>query len=378
MAVSIRKGGDIRENLEAIFSELTFVPGKRVYVKPNLCGRLPILPGENTSIKVMDALIEALRARGCEVIIGHGALLGTRERHTPFVQTLRESGFAKYLTMPGVAVVDLDELERREVTVDGTTFHLPIAFLWDEVDTYINLAKIKTHMETGVSLSLKNQMGLPTPADRKMMHRTDLEQGIARLGRALAPDLNILEGYPAMEGNGPHHGSAKNLRLLAAGTDMVELDSLMAILLGYTPAEITHIMAAAQMGVGNPASPELARLNRKYYIPGFRKAETVFRFGRKFNAYPTYSCSLCISAMNEAGREFKRHPLRYWRVLVRAFFSRTAYSIVFGRADKLSVQDGSRILCIGSCAKTFAQRHGVECLDSCPPGIDETRRFIMQ
>jgi uncharacterized protein (DUF362 family) len=376
MAVSIRKGTSIKNNLEEVFRELSFFPGKRVYVKPNLCGRMPILPGENTSIEVLDALLEILLSMGCEVFIGHGALLGSGERQTSFAQTLRESGFDKYLNMPGVTVVNLDDLERSPVRMGGMTFHLPLRFLREEIDTYINLAKIKTHMETVVSFSLKNQMGLPAPEDRRLMHKNNLEHGIALLGLACRPDMNILEGYPAMEGNGPHHGTPNNLQLLAAGTDMVELDSLVARLLGYEGEAIGHISHAAELGVGAiPCRKEIER-NKEHSVADFRKAKSVHRFGRNYFAYPTFSCSLCISAVDRAGREIKKHPLRYWRFLLRAFLARQKRFIVFGKAGRLPVETGSTILCVGSCARKFADLHGAECLDTCPPHFEETLRFL--
>ena len=282
MSVSIRKGADIRKNLEEVFAELSFVPGKRVYIKPNLCGRSPVMPGENTSTAVMDALIDMFVSRGCSVTIGHGALLGTRGRQTSFEQTLRESGFTRYLSRPGVQVVNLDLLERTRVDIDGSVFHLPLRFLKEELDSYINLAKIKSHMETGVSLSLKNQMGLPAPEDRRLMHKTGLDLAIARLGLACRPDLSILEGYPAMEGNGPHHGSPRNMALIAAGTDLVELDSLVAGLLGYRADEISHVSQAARIAVGSKASPALQSRFENYAVPDFKRANAVFRFGRNY------------------------------------------------------------------------------------------------
>jgi hypothetical protein len=53
-------------NIKRIFTELNFYPGQTIFVKPNLCGRVPILAGENTSLKVMDALIDVLSDFGCK------------------------------------------------------------------------------------------------------------------------------------------------------------------------------------------------------------------------------------------------------------------------------------------------------------------------
>jgi hypothetical protein len=179
-----------------------------------------------------------------------------------------------------------------------------------------------------------------------------------------------------MEGNGPHHGSAKNLRLLAAGTDMVELDSLVANLLGFDARTIDHIAHAAEMGAGRLASTETVNRFPGFSVPGFRKAGSVFRFGRNFFAYPTFSCSLCISAVDQVGKEVRRHPFRYWRFIAKAFLSRKRHAVVFGRADSLSIERETELLCVGSCARRFAALHGASCLDMCPPGFEETRSFL--
>lgn len=221
MSVAIRKDSNIKKALLEIFKELNFIPGRRVYIKPNLSGREPIIPGENTSVEVTDALIEVLQeAFNSEVIIGHGALLGSYDEQVSFEQTLESSGFDKYKKTKGVKVINLDDLPREEIRIDEMIFHLPINFLKNEIDTYINLAKIKTHMEATISFCLKNQMGLASPMDRVMMHKTNLEKTIAKIALYCKPNISILEGFPAMEGNGPHHGTPRELNIIAAGTDI--------------------------------------------------------------------------------------------------------------------------------------------------------------
>ena len=377
MSVAIQKGREIKTNLKKIFDELAFKPGKRVYVKPNLSGRDPVLPGENTSVEIMDALIEILNEFDCEIIIGHGALLGSDDYVTSFSDTIKWAGFEKYMRMKKVRIINLDDLERTEIRIDEMTFHLPLDFLKNEIDTYINLAKIKTHMETIVSFSLKNQMGLPSPADRVMMHKTDLEMTIAKLALHCKPDINILEGFPAMEKNGPHHGEPVDLKYLVAGDDMVELDSFMCRLLKIDPKNVPHIQNATTLGVGRMVDENVIKKHREYIVDEFDPASKVYKFGRQLRAYPTYSCSRCINVVNLAGKEFKKHPLKYFKVIFAAFFSKKTISIVFGKADKLKNNPGQTYICIGNCAKTFAQKNGYELLDQCPPGVEEAREYII-
>jgi len=375
MAIAIRKSKNAVKAIRDVMSELDFNPGKTVYIKPNLSGRDPVLPGENTSVEIMDAFIKVLRARGCEIIIGHGELLGSDDHYTSFDQSLKDAGFDKYKNLEGVKLINLDDLNRTEVKGEEMALHLPLEFL-KEIDTYINLAKIKTHMETTVSFSLKNQMGLAAKMDRVMMHKTDLEKMIARLGLCCRPHLNILEGFPAMENNGPHHGTRRDLDLIIAGTDMVEIDSFTAEILGYDSKAIKHLKYAAALGAGKYFDTSQLDKYKEFFVQGFRKAKNIYQFGLRMFAYPTYSCSRCINAVNLAGREFKKHPLKYWRVIFKALFSRKKINIVFGRADEWKMPEEDIIICVGQCSAKFARAHKARYLDKCPPGIEETRNFI--
>lgn len=377
MAVVIRRGVDIRKNIEDIFAELYFKPGRRVYVKPNLSGRSPVIPGENTSVEVMDALIEVLHSFDSEVIIGHGALLGSFDQKKSFEETLSESGFDKYKNQQGAKVINLDDLERTTVKESEMDFHLPLKFLREEVDTYINLAKIKTHMETMVSFSLKNQMGLPASPDRVMMHKTDLEKTIAKIALYCKPDLAILEGYPAMENNGPHHGTPRDLQMVAGSRDMLELDSFVCEILGIDSGQVKHFKHAKELGIGQYFNTGEIGRHKDFLVNDYKQAKKVYKFGRRVYAYPTYACSRCIFAIDKAGKEFKKHPLKYWRFILKALFSRKPIYVIFGKADELSLDKEGEIICIGECAKNFAERYGVKCLDKCPPGVEETRNYLL-
>ena len=135
-------------NLKSLFLEtfqtLNFHPGKRVFIKPNLSAREPILPGENSSLEVAKALSAALLESGAEKItFGHGALLGSFDHQFTFERIIKSSGFGELDNGKNVFVQDLDLLPRQDVKIDEMTFHLPLDFINNENDTFINLAKIK-------------------------------------------------------------------------------------------------------------------------------------------------------------------------------------------------------------------------------------------
>ena len=152
---------------------------------------------------------------------------------------LKTNSLAKSFTNGFCTEIDLKQLEfesqlilfniRSPIVYDiicSIKFSIPK--ILKTVDAYINLVKIKTHMETTVTFSLKNQMGLVSIGDRINMHRTGLERLIAHLGKSIKPTFSIVDGIIAMEGNGPHHGQSRILDLIIAGNDMVELDSVVS------------------------------------------------------------------------------------------------------------------------------------------------------
>ncbi|OQB08351.1 MAG: hypothetical protein BWY18_00026 [Candidatus Cloacimonetes bacterium ADurb.Bin211] len=377
MAVFIRRSPNIQDSLVDIFKEMSFKPGKRVFIKPNLCGRVPIKPGENTSIHFMDALIEVLCAEGTQVTIGHGSLLGSDEHQTTFEETLSQSGFSKYCELPNVRVLNLDELDKQEVVLDGVTFHLPISYFENEVDTYVNLAKLKTHMETDVSLSLKNQMGLPIPVDRINMHRLGLSKYIALLGSVIKPDLCIIESDPAMENNGPHHGTPRQVDLIAVSNDMVEIDSLICWLIGLDPNQVDHIRIASEIGIGSLCDIGTREKYSQFAIKDFRLASKKIRFGRMIYAFPNYSCSRCINAVNNAGKVLKKYPVKYRRVLVQSIISRKPINIIFGSTSETGFNSKHTNILIGRCTRELASKLNTEYLDKCPPSQSDVVAYLI-
>ncbi len=379
MTLHIHKAGNYSLAITDLFNNLGFRPRGTVFIKPNLSGRHPVMPGENSSIAVMDALLGILLSYECKVTIGHGELLGSPDNHIPFIETLRSSGFDRYLSRQDVTVVNLDEYPRSVVASDEMVFHLPSALLDGSFDTYINLAKIKSHMQSIVSLSLKNQMGLPAALDRALMHKTGLERCIARLATIIKPHISILEGCPAMEGDGPHHGTPRDLSLLAAGTDMVELDSCVATLVGFKTSNIPHLCYAAEYGAGRFVDNETLASYERFVVTDYLPASLFIGSGRTVRAWPTYACSRCNFVVERAGLEIKRYPFKYWRFILRTYFGRPL-NIIMGRADQASFYRNDtqkdQSICIGSCTRPFAQKHGYNCLDKCPPTIDETLDYF--
>lgn len=136
--------------------------------------------------------------------------------------------------------------------------------LFQEEIFFVSLAKVKTHRITVFSGILKNQFGC-LPAISKAQYHTDLDRVLADINALIRPSLCILDACPAMEGDGPLHGRDRDLNLIAASDNPVELDAYMLKLTGldrYKPKFIATCRQALQdhytMGPPTLVHPELA------------------------------------------------------------------------------------------------------------------------
>ncbi len=128
-----------------------------------------------------------------------------------------------------------------------------------ESDVFINVPILKSHGGTGLTISMKNLMGVVW--DRKYWHRNDLHQCIADYATFRKPDLNIVDAYSVMKKNGPRGVSEADVVTLKSqiiSTDMVAADAAAAKIFGKTPAEIDYIRIADEMNVG---TMDLSKLN---------------------------------------------------------------------------------------------------------------------
>ena len=132
-------------------------------------------------------------------------------------------------------------------------------------DVLINLAAAKAHTQTGVSLGLKNLMGIIK--DRQAFHTMfDLHQGIADLGRIIKPQLTLIDATRALLTNGPAGpGDTATPNKMVAGRAIASVDAYALTLAKFgqrqmTPADAMHIQHAGKAGLGEL---EIAKLKVK-------------------------------------------------------------------------------------------------------------------
>lgn len=222
-----------------------------VFLKPNIVVSIPYdqAPAELTDPTLVAALVRYFYERGAaKVMVGERPAWGG-----PFHDAYRVSGFGKVISENGGIMCDLDSEPEVWVPVEGhviTGIRLPRALV--DADLLVNVPKAKTHFLTGVTVGIKNLFGCIRYEDRKKYHREiDLASVLADLLKGLPPGLTVVDAVQAMEGFGPHAGTAVEMGLVIAGTDAVAVDTVGTYLMGVEPRSLAVLQAAEKLGLGS-------------------------------------------------------------------------------------------------------------------------------
>ena len=149
----------------------------------------------------------------------------------------------------------------------------------------INVAKLKTHVETEMTACIKNIFGTADTDTRKRSHRSiskkDLAEAISDLYTIRPPEFNIIDAVVGMEGDGPSHGHPRKLGFIIASRNALAADFVGAEVMCFKkPQDIPIIAAAIRRGVG-PVCRDDIELNGASWeeLPsrGFKKSSNMLR-----------------------------------------------------------------------------------------------------
>ncbi len=221
--------------------------GQKVTIKPNMSWDAGIEYAGNTNPALINRLI-----KHC---IEAGASRVTVFDHTIeyWRSTYESSGIAAASTDAGAIMAPAGE-ERyyQKKNVGGRVLkdaQVHEAIL--DCDVLISVPILKHHGGAGITASLKNFMGAVW--DRRFYHARGLQQCIADFMKVRKPDLNVIDAYRVLTGNGPRSRSLSDVKLAKMqiiSTDIVAADASGARILGRKPEDYEHIKIAHAMGFG--------------------------------------------------------------------------------------------------------------------------------
>jgi uncharacterized protein (DUF362 family) len=234
-------------------ADMPDVYGKSILVKPNLLDQVEDYP-VTTDPRVVGAVLDLLAELGVnKIVVGEGSAF---RRDTYSLVT--SSGLAQELDKRGIPFVDLNYDELVPVKArDGwirKTNKLWLPKHVRDADLIISVPKLKAHHWAGVTLSIKNLLGV-IPGSRygwpkNIIHMNGINATILGLYQSLPPVVSVVDGIIGMEGNGPLFGKPVEHGLLAVGRDPVAVDTTCTQLMGYSVDTISYLSVAAWAGIG--------------------------------------------------------------------------------------------------------------------------------
>lgn len=89
-------------------------------------------------------------------------------------------------------------------------------------------------------------------SDKVRLHQgyLNLHLFLYQLVRIIPPHLSVLDGFAAMEGNGPVSGDRVDWHIAIAGTDGVAVDTVAAHLMGFDPRSVGYLYFCSRDGLG--------------------------------------------------------------------------------------------------------------------------------
>lgn len=253
----------VRQAVQAVLTPLgglkRFVqPGMRVLLKPNLLSDARWEQAITTHPIVLQTVAEMVSELGGVVWIGDSP--GGPIAENP--QVYRQTGTAQVAAQVGGELLTFEGVTWKQV--DGRSYYIARPVL--EADLVINLPKLKPHMLTLYTGAVKNLFGvIPGQRKRELHMRApgviDFSAVLVDVLELARPGLTLMDGILGQEGQGPGaSGTPHWYRCLAASTDPVALDTVMAQAMGYRPGQVIHLAQAGQRGLGvsDPTQIEVA------------------------------------------------------------------------------------------------------------------------
>ncbi len=296
--------GNIRAALAAV--DLSFARGRSVLIKPNVGRVAPPNCGINVSSEAVAACVDAFREAGASrIAVGESPITGVRAE-----EAFASSGLTRVAQERGVPLLDLDAGGPTELLLKPGAI-LPRVLLCRTVcafDLRVSLAVMKTHMHTGVSLSVKNLKGFLYRRQKVAFHQLrggsaqetarPLDVAISDLAVAFPPHVAVIDGWIGLEGLGPSAGNPRKANLAVASTDAVAADAVACRLMGLDPREVSHLRLAAEKRAGVLEAGHIHTVpayQEDWIKPFQRPPETLTMAFPDVVVYEAGACSACLS-----------------------------------------------------------------------------------
>jgi uncharacterized protein (DUF362 family) len=261
--VYIRSIKNLTENelFEAITACFNQFGGIENIIKGNVFLKInatAVNPDAITTPEVILAIIKVIntaKIKVKEIYVFDNSAFGMPTRLVFKIQNL-----SKKIKKLGAIPLYLDEQESINFDFNGNVLDklIPIPkILYENLvvnrneNIYINVPKLKTHLQTGITACIKNQHGLLYD-NEKLYNHHKIDEKIIEIFEKFQPDFNILDATTVL--NNGAVSFSKNwkieLNLLLSGRDAIALDRIGAEILGIPLERIRFLKIAGDRNLG--------------------------------------------------------------------------------------------------------------------------------
>ncbi|HIK27849.1 MAG: DUF362 domain-containing protein [Oscillatoriaceae bacterium SKW80] len=256
----------LRKSLETLLQPLGGIggivkKGDRVLLKPNLLTGSRPTKECVTRREIVYCVAKMVQEVGGKPFIGDSPAFGSARG------VAAANGYLPLIEELNLPIVEFRG--KRYETVSEEFNHLLLSKEAMEADVIINLPKLKSHVQLTMTMGVKNLFGC-VPGKMKAWWHMEAGKDSARFGQMLVetalwinPDLTILDGIIAHEGNGPSNGSPRFLGILGASQNVFALDRAILEILKIDPQRVPTAAASMRLGL----CPDLAEMEFPHLRP---------------------------------------------------------------------------------------------------------------
>ncbi len=343
--------------------------GSRVVIKPNLTADTRLWEdGIVTNPYTVEGIIRYVQqAKPAEIVIAEASACGLDT-----AKAFRVNGFEEVAARTGVKIVNLYDEEFVPVPVRNgmVADTIQVAKRILEADFLINVPTMKTHVATGVSLCLKNLKGVLPENEKRRSHFLGVNKFVTDLNSIIRPQLSVIDGSVAMEGDGPMQGTPVNFGVVVAGTDTVATDLVATRVMGFDPWMFKCFNYARSQGLGVFSEDEIivSGMTVAEVKQSFQPANAPIPVIPGVNVIDGGACPGCVDGVRIALRRMKAANL---------LDKLPPVNIVIGEHGRVT---GDNDIVIGRCLKLYrGMKHYVP---GCPAQVfviaDELRELTGQ
>ncbi|MCE5299465.1 MAG: DUF362 domain-containing protein [Spirochaetia bacterium] len=246
----------IEEGLELLGGLDKFVKkGESVLLKVNC-----LFPSEPekaviTHPEFVRAVVRIVKRNASKVMIGDSPGFGN------FTGS-KKTGYREVAMQEGAELVEFKEEGEAGSNRALVYRNFKIAGAVAAADRIINLPKLKTHGLMYMTMCVKNMFGIIVGAGKPAYHmragrdKMLFARMLVDLFTAKTPDLNIVDGIVAMQGNGPGGGEPAYTGVIVMGEDGFAVDHVIPQIVGLNPDRV-YTNAVYRREVLGGAAPDV-------------------------------------------------------------------------------------------------------------------------